>query len=88
MNGDGQKLQKKSFLGPEVGTNRPKLKEKNPKWVNLRYISNFEVTVTLNTMKFETFYEIIFYSYTPHAQGHCNEAIYYVTRLDETTSNW
>ena len=47
-----------------------KRKEKNPKWVNLRYISNFEVTVTLNTMKFEAFYEIIFYSYTPHAQGH------------------
>ena len=25
MNGDGKKLQKKSFLGPEVGTNRPEV---------------------------------------------------------------
>ena len=39
-------------------------------------------------MKFETFCEITFYPYTPHAQGHYNEAIYYVTRLDVTTSNW
>ena len=25
LNGNGQKLQKKSFLGPEVGTNRPEV---------------------------------------------------------------
>ena len=30
LNGNGQKLQKKSFLGPEVGINRPKVARNGP----------------------------------------------------------
>ena len=39
LNGNGQKLQKKSFLGPEVGTNRPEVVRNGPemgqKWTKM-----------------------------------------------------
>ena len=62
LNGNGQKLQKQSFLGPEVGTNRPEVarngaerdKRRSKKWVELRYIGNFDTTLTtLYTMRLE-----------------------------------
>ena len=56
--------------------------ENNQKWVKLRYISNFEATVTiLNTMKFEAFCGISFYPYTPHAQGHWQRGHGLIMRL-------
>ena len=42
----------------------------------MRYISNFEATVTiLNTMKFEAFCGISFYPYTPMPRGIGKEAM-------------
>ena len=76
LNGNGQKLQKKSFLGLEVGTNRPEVarngaqrdKRRSKKWAKLRYIGNFDATLTTPiTMRLEAFCYISLYPPCPWA---------------------